>query len=142
MENKKTKILIIDDNEIIRIMFSNIFWLHGLDDTFELNTVARVDEALKQIDDSSTRPDIIFMGLVMPLEKGGKITPSVEAGFTIIKHVKENPELSRTRIIVLSGYQDAEFQQKALDMGVERYLKKSENMPQDILEVIRSLRIT
>ncbi len=139
MENKKIKILIIDDNEIIRMMFSNIFWLHGLDDTYELNTVARVDEALKQIDDPSSRPDIIFMGLVMPLEKGGKITPSVEAGFTIIKHIKESSELSRIRIIVLSGYQDAEFKQKALDMGVERYLKKSESMPQDILELIRSL---
>lgn len=140
MENKKTKILIIDDNEIIRMMFSNIFWLHGLDDAYEIGTVARVDEALKQIDDPTTSPDIIFMGLVMPFEKGGKVTPSVEAGFTIIKHIKENPALSRIRIIVLSGYQDAEFKQKALDMGVERYLKKSESMPQDILELIRSLR--
>ena len=140
MENKKTKILVIDDNEIVRMMFSNIFWLHGLDDTYELSTVGRVDEAQKQIEDLSTRPDIIFMGLVMPFETGGKITPSVEAGFKIIKQVKENSELSRIRIIVLSGYQDVEFQQKALDMGVERYLKKSESMPQDILEVIRSLR--
>jgi CheY-like chemotaxis protein len=140
MENKKTKILIIDDNEIIRMMFSNIFWLHGLDDTYELSTVGRADEAQKQIENPSTCPDIIFMGLVMPLEKDGKVTPSVEAGFTIIKQVKENPKLSHIRIIVLSGYQDAEFQQKALDMGVERYLKKSESMPQDILELIRSLR--
>lgn len=140
MENKKTKILIIDDNEIIRMMFSNIFWLHGLDDTYELGTVGRVDEALERIADTSTRPDIIFMGLVMPFEKGGKVTPSAEAGFSIIKRVKEDAELSRIRIIILSGYQDTEYQQKALEMGAERYLKKSESMPQDILEVIRSLR--
>lgn len=139
MEAKKTKILLIDDNDIIRIMFSNIFGLHGLDEQFELTTVARVEEARMRLDDPATRPDVIFMGLVMPFEKDGRTVTSAEAGFSVLKEVKENATLSYIRIIILSGYQDEEFQKKALEMGAERYLKKSESMPQDILEVIRSL---
>lgn len=142
MDEHKIKILLVDDNEIIRMMFSNIFWLHGLDDQYSLTTAARINEARALIDDPATRPDFVFMGIVMPIEKEGRMVVSAEAGFMLLKHIKENPEFATIRVIILSGYNDAAFQKKALEMGAERYLNKSENMPQDIIEVVRSLRRT
>lgn len=139
MNERKIKILLVDDNEIIRIMFSNIFWLHGLDDKYSLATALRIEEARALIDDPATRPDFVFMGLVMPMEKEGKTVVSAEAGFSLLKHIRENLELTSVRVIILSGYNDIELQKKALEMGAERYLNKSESMPQDIIEVIRSL---
>ena len=73
MEQPKKKILLVDDNEIIRLMFANIFWLHGLDDKYELTTVSSMSEASVFIANPATRPNIIFTGLVMPFEKNGKI---------------------------------------------------------------------
>ena len=84
MEPHKKKILLIDDNEIVRLMFSNVFWLHGLDDKYELTTVGRIEEAYIFITNPATRPHIIFTGLVMPFEKNGRVETSAEAGFSLL----------------------------------------------------------
>lgn len=136
--DKKVKVLLVDDNEIIRMLFSNIFWLHGLDDQYELATVSRIEDARTQIDDPNTRPDIIFTGLVMPFEKGGKVSPSAEAGFSLISYIKQNPALSHIRVIVFSGYSDDALKEKSLALGAEQYLRKDENIPQDIINIIRA----
>lgn len=138
MEQQKKKILLIDDNEIVRLMFSNVFWLHGLDDKYELNTVGTIDEGLVFISNTSTRPDIIFTGLVMPFKKDGKMETTAEAGFSILKSIKENPETKSIRVIIFSGYNEEDYRAKALGLGAEMYLQKGENMPQDLIKIINS----
>lgn len=138
MEQSKKKILLIDDNEIVRLMFSNIFWLHGLNDEYELNTVGTIREAWTFIENYSTSPDIIFTGLVMPFEKDGKIETSAEAGFSLLKKLKADPLTQKIRIIIFSGFSEEEYRTQALALGAEMFLKKGENMPQDLIEIIRS----
>lgn len=138
MESPKKKILLIDDNEIVRLMFSNVFWLHGLDDKYELNTVGRIDEGWVFINNPSARPDIIFMGLVMPFEKDGKIETSAEAGFSTLKKLKGSSETSPIRVIIFSSYNEEAYREQALALGAEMYLKKGENMPQDLIQIINS----
>ncbi|MDO8604692.1 MAG: response regulator [bacterium] len=138
MEMQKKKILLIDDNEIVRLMFSNVFWLHGLDDKYALTTVGNMREAFVFIENPATKPDIIFTGLVMPFEKDGKIETSAEAGFSLLKRLKETPATQAIRVIVFSGYNEDEYRTQALELGAEMYLKKGENMPQDIIDIIRS----
>lgn len=138
MEPHKKKILLIDDNEIVRLMFSNIFWLHGLDDKYELTTVGSTEEALVFIANQATRPNIIFTGLVMPFIKNGKKETSAEAGFSLLKRVKSDPETSSIRVIIFSGYNEEEYRAQAIDLGAEMYLKKGENLPQDIIQIISS----
>lgn len=139
MDAQKKKILLIDDNEVIRLIFSNVFWLHGLDDKYELTTVSHVEEALSLIGDTETRPDIIFTGLVMPFLKNGKTETSAEAGFSLIKTLKENSETKAIRIVVFSSYDEQEYREQALALGAEMYIKKGENMPDDLIKIIRSL---
>lgn len=139
MNAPKKKILLIDDNEIVRLMFSNVFWLHGLDDNYELNTVGTIEEAFVFIDNPSTRPEIIFSGLVMPFMKDGKKETTAEAGFSLLKHVKDNPETQSIRFVIFSGYVEEEYKNKALGLGAEMYLQKGENMPQDLIKVIKDL---
>jgi len=138
MEQPKKKILLVDDNEIIRLMFANIFWLHGLDDKYELTTVSSMSEASVFIANPATRPNIIFTGLVMPCEKNGKIETSAEAGFSLLKRIKTDPETQSIRVVVFSGYDEDEYRTQALALGAEAYLTKGENMPQDLLQLIRS----
>ena len=138
MEQKKKKILLIDDNEIVRLMFSNVFWLHGLNDDYELNTVGTIGEAWGFINKESERPDVIFTGLVMPFEKDGKIETSPEAGFSLLKKVKADPSTQSIRVIIFSSFNDEAYRTQALALGAEMYLRKGENMPQDLIEIIRS----
>ncbi|MBI5078378.1 MAG: response regulator [Candidatus Yonathbacteria bacterium] len=138
MESRKKKLLLIDDNEIVRLMFSNVFWLHRLDDKYELTTVGRIEEALVFIENPATRPDIIFMGLVMPFVNNGKTETSAEAGFSMLKRIKNDPQTKAIRIVIFSSYNEEEYREKALALGAEMYLKKDENMPQDILKIINS----
>ena len=136
--NNKVKVLLVDNNEVIRMIFSNIFWLHGLDDHYDLATVARIENARTLIDDPETRPAIVFTGLVMPFEKDGRISTSAEAGLSLLSYIKQNPILKDIRVIIFSGYDDAELKEKAISLGAEQYLKKDENMPQDIVSIIRA----
>jgi CheY-like chemotaxis protein len=139
MESRKKKLLLIDDNEIVRLMFSNVFWLHGLDDKYDLTTVGSTEEAMVFVENPATRPDIIFMGLVMPFQKNGKTETSAEAGFSMLKRIKSDPQTKQTRIVIFSSFNEEEYRAQALALGAEMYLKKDENMPQDILKIIRAL---
>ncbi len=138
MEAPKKKILLIDDNEIVRLMFSNVFWLHGLDDKYELNTVGSIGEAFVFIENPTTKPDIIFTGLVMPFEKDGKKETSAEAGFSLLRRIKGDPATQSIRIVIFSGYNEQEYREQAISLGAEMYLQKGENMPQDLIQIIRS----
>ncbi|MEK7148696.1 MAG: response regulator [Patescibacteria group bacterium] len=139
MESRKKKLLLVDDNEVVRMMFTNIFWLHGLDDKYDLTTVDNTEEAMVFVENPATRPDVIFMGLVMPFEKNGKIETSAEAGFSMLKRIKSDPQTKSIRVIIFSSYNEKEYGAQALQLGAEMYLKKDENMPQDILKIISSL---
>ncbi len=138
MEHKKIRILLVDDNEVIRIMFRNIFWLRGLDDDYELTTVHSIHEAEAFLIDPKKIPHIVFTGLVMPFTKGSNTTTSAEAGFTLLERIKSDPALSFVKVIIFSSYEDESFRQKALALGAYQYLYKKESLPQDIIETIRS----
>lgn len=140
MEPQKKKILLIDDNEIVRLMFLNVFWLHGLNDNYELTAIGQIEEAEKFLSSPAMRPDIIFTGLVMPFtNKDGKVETSAEAGFALLKRIKENPETKSIRVIIFSSFDEEWYGEQSLALGAEKYLKKSESMPQDIIELLRSL---
>lgn len=141
MEQKK-KILLIDDNEVVRLMFSNVFWLHGLNEKYELVTLARTSEAEILLTNPALRPDIIFMGLVMPFSKNGRTETTAEAGFSILKRIKDDPETKSIRVIIFSSYDEEEYRAQALALGAEMYLRKEENMPQDLIKVIESFNNT
>lgn len=140
-EQHPKKLLLIDDNEIVRILFSNLFWLHGLDEKYELTVVSHVNEAEEIINNPITRPDIIFTGLVMPFIKDGKKETSPEAGFSLLKKIKNNSETKNIAVIIFSSYAEQNYQDQALALGAKMYLKKSENMPQDLINIISSLDI-
>lgn len=139
MNEQRKKLLLIDDNEVVRIMFSNLFWLHGLDEKYELKAISQLEEAEPLITNPATRPDIIFTGLVMPFKKNGKTETSPEAGFSLLKRVKQDPETKNISVVIFSSYNEKEYQEQALALGAEMYLQKSENMPRDLINTISCL---
>ncbi len=138
MEQQKKRILLVDDNEVMRILFKNIFWIHGLSNEYELATVSNIHEAEEVLTNPEKIPHIIFTGLVMPFTKDGDTITSAEAGFTLLKRIKNDPTLSSVKVIIFSGYEDESFHKEALSLGADQYLHKKESMPQDIIWAIVS----
>src|SRR3989338_2475290 len=139
--DKKIKILLIDDDELIRIYFRDVFWIHGLEYKYELLLADNVKKAEEIINNKETRPQIIFLDLVMPIEHDGKIITTPEAGMETLKKIKSDPETKNIKVIVFSGQKDEKFQEEAKRLGAETYLIKGDNLPKELAEFVEKISV-
>ena len=138
-KEKKVNILMVDEDEYTKIFFKDIFWLHGLDEKFELTMVNSAGEAEKILKDKKDEITCVFFDLVMSVEKDGRSKKTPEGGLAFLKSIKDNPELKKVKMITLSTFDVAEYEKKAKDQGVDMFLHKSEMLPQDFVEVLNKL---
>lgn len=136
-QTKKQKLLLVDDNELTRIYFREVFWLHGLEYNFELTMAESLEQATGIIQNPLTRPEIIFLGLVMPIKVGGHTVTTPEAGFNLLRQVKNDPELKHIKVYIFSAFDNSEYKETAKNLGAEAYLVKGQNLPGDILNFIK-----
>ena len=132
----KIKILLIDNSEMLRIYFRDVFWVHGLEEKYELTTVQSITQGEKIITDLETRPALVFLDLMLPSEEGGRL--SVEASLMFIERMKTNPEFKNIKIVVFTAHSDPVFERKTKKIGVDGYLKKEEFMPKDIVDFVNN----
>ena len=137
--SQKTKILLVDDDEMVRIYFRDIFWIHGMDEKYELNIVDNLKKANEIIDNPETRPNILFLDLVMPMETNGRTVISPEAGFNLLKKIKSDANLKNIKVIVFSGHTEEALQKEAEKLGAETYLRKGSNLPKELVEFVEKI---
>lgn len=137
--DEKINILLVDDNEVIRIFFKDIFWLHGLSNQFHLEIASGVDEALAILRDAEKKIDVVFLDLVMPFKKDGKEITTSEAGLSVLRTVKNDPNMKHVKVIVFSGYTDKKDIEEAKKSGADMYLAKEEHLPQDLIKIFDGL---
>lgn len=135
----KINILLVDDNEVIRIFFKDIFWLHGLEGQFHLEIASGVDEAWSILHDPAKKIDVAFLDLVMPLKRDGKEITTSEAGLSILKGIKTDEQLKHIKVIIFSGYTDKKDIEEAKKSGADMYLAKEEHLPQDLIKIFDGL---
>ena len=136
-ETKKQKLLLVDDNELTRIYFREIFWLHGLEYRFDLIMAETLEQAQQIVENPGTRPDIIFLGLVMPIKIGKHTVTTPEAGFTLLRIIKTSPQLKKIKVFIFSAFDKAEYKEAAKKLGADAYLVKGENLPGDLLNFMK-----
>ncbi|HVM76987.1 MAG TPA: response regulator [Candidatus Paceibacterota bacterium] len=137
-DERKTKILLVDDEEIIRLYFQDIFWIYNLENHCELALAASLDEAEALIFNPATRPDILFLDLSLPQAGGGVVLPP-ERSFQLLEKIKKDAATTALRVFVFSGHSEEEIEKEALAKGAERFIHKAENLPQDLVEVVKTL---
>lgn len=118
------KLLIADDEEDTRIGIRSIIaWQeHGIEICGEAKNGK---EALELIE--RTAPDIILVDIRMPIVDGLRVIESLyKSG-------------SATKAIVLSGYDDFTYAQKAMELGASEYLLKP-CRPKKILETVLKVK--
>lgn len=136
---KKIKILLVDDDEMVRIYFRDIFWIHGLDNKYEFNVAENIEKAEKIIGEPQNRPDLMFLDLTMPIEKDGRVSVSPEAGLKFLEKIKNDPSLKKIKVIVFSGHSEPALQYQAKQLGAENYLIKGNNLPMELITFVEKM---
>ena len=119
------RVIIVDDEEKIRGGIAHLFPWNQMG--FQvIGTFANGREALEYVKENSV--DVVFSDIRMPIMDG-------------LEMAGRMMEVSSTKIILFSGYQDFEYARKALRSGVSDYLLKPVKYEelQDCLTRIREL---
>ena len=120
MEPKK--ILIADDNENIREALTYLLE----DEGYKLWMAKDGAEALKEV--RSVRPDILFLDIMMPEMNG----------YDVCRIIKNDPELSKTYVIMLTAKGQVAEQERGREVGADEYIVKPFS-PMEILSKIKKL---
>lgn len=118
-----TTILIVDDEEILRKIYSDRLTFEG----FQVDTAANGEEALTKI--QTTVPNLILLDILMP-----KLN-----GLQVLEKLNTVPAWKAIPVIVLSNVANDENIKKALTLGAKDYLLKTNFSPNEIINKIKTL---
>lgn len=121
----KTRILVVDDDQAIRVGLKKIFESQG----FEVDLASDGFGAGRLL--VLKKPDVVILDLVMPGMDG----------FEVCKYIKKAEGLKHTKIIILTGYPSKENIAKAKRSGAHRCLAKPLDNDSIVKEVQKLLHI-
>lgn len=76
-----------------------------------------------------SRPQVILLDLMMPSMNG----------FDVLKQLKANDSTKDIPVIVFTALADENKKKTAMDLGAEEYMVKSEVLPVDVVEKVKSI---
>jgi DNA-binding response OmpR family regulator len=116
------KILVADDEPNIVAALEFLLRRNG----FEVMTARNGEEALRLVE--SAAPDLVLLDVMMP----------VRSGYEVCRRIRERPEWSRIKIVMLSAKgRDAEVN-KGLALGADLYITKPFST-RDLVEKVKGL---
>jgi CheY-like chemotaxis protein len=120
------KIAIVDDEVHIRALLEQS--LEDLEEDYgvEILIATNGQEGLELI--QSERPDLVFLDVMMPMMNG----------YDVCKAVSGDPELQKTKVILLTAKGQEADRERGLALGAERYMTKPFD-PDELLEVAKGI---
>ena len=141
-KNKKTKILIIDSDEMMRIYFRDIFWIHGRSKDYEISLASSLDEAEKIVFDKVTCPDSVFLE-IMTLSKKNHISAfEIAKCIEFVAKIKNNKDMNSVKVILYSNYKDEALKENLSKIGIDGFLVKGESTPKEIIAYVDKIHGT
>ena len=120
MSTSPKKVLILEDEPALNKVVSNKLRASG----YEVLSLTDGTDAISFI--KKKKPDLILLDLVMP-----KID-----GFTVLKELKDDPELKDIVVIVLSNLSQDTDVDSVLALGAKEFLVKSDTPLSIVLEMV------
>ena len=118
-----SKILIVEDNESVRLVLSTRLERSGFE-------VAQAEDGFVGLDEAKRfRPDLVLLDLLMP---------EVD-GFEFLKHFQDKDRYPRSKVIVFSNSGNKEDTDKALALGAHRFAVKAGTSIKDLHSMIEEL---
>ena len=123
MQNKKIKILIIEDDFFLLSMYAAKFNLENFEVIIAEDGEKGLKLAFKEL------PDVILLDIFLPKKNG----------FDVLKELKSDESAKKIPVILLTNLsQKAEIEQ-GLSLGAEDYLIKAHFMPSEVVEKIKKV---
>lgn len=124
-EFKKTKILVVDDEERNRRLMSAILKNYG----YVYETAINGVEALEKTE--TFQPDLIFLDIMMPEMDG----------YEVCKRLKENPATQHIPVVIITALMEREAMLKGLEAGANDFLLKPVDPAEVAIRAKNLLRI-
>ena len=117
------KILFVEDDPFLIDIYSTKLGEAGFD-------VVIVKDGAQVLEKSKkNKPKLIVLDIVLPHVDG----------WQILKQIKEEPSLKKTKVLILSNLSQKEEVEKGMGLGADKYLIKSDHTPTQVLEEIKKL---
>lgn len=117
----KKKILLVEDDTGLANVYASRLQMEG----FDVKLVTNGEEALTAA--LEYKPDLVLLDAMMP-----KIS-----GFDVLDILRNTPETTNVRIIMLTALSQAKDKERAESLGADDYLVKSQVVISDVVERIR-----
>ena len=125
-DEKKTKVLIVDDDKFLIGMYAVKFQTKG----FEVDSAVGSVEALKKLHAGST-PDILLLDIIMPVMDGIELLGTIR---------KENLVPNATIIMLTNESQSSQIE-KAKELRADGYIVKASSIPSEVLEEVTKIHL-
>ncbi|MEK7568920.1 MAG: response regulator [Patescibacteria group bacterium] len=122
MNERKKKILIVEDDEDISRIYDIKFSHEGYDTILAKSG----EEVLEKI--LNERPDLIMLDLMLPKKDG----------FMVIEEIKKNQEVKNTPILVISNLGQKSDEDRVIALGANGYIVKVRCSTQEVVDKAKS----
>ncbi len=122
-KRKSPKILLVDDDRILAEMYRERLEIAG----YNVEVSHNGESGLAKI--NHLKPDIIILDLMMP-----KLS-----GYEVLSTIKSDPDLKDTPVIVFSALMRDASRDKAMEIGANNYLIKSEVLPRQLIKKVDAI---
>lgn len=123
MTDKKTKVLIIEDEEMLVNMYISKFEKEG----YEIEKALNGREGLEKV--KSYNPEIILLDVIMPEMDG----------FMVLKQLKSETSTKNIPVIMLTNLGQEEDIEKGEKLGVKDYLVKANLTPSQVVDKVKEV---
>ncbi|HYC79411.1 MAG TPA: response regulator [Candidatus Binatia bacterium] len=123
MEPSQTRILIVEDEEILLTALSEELKQEGFQVTGAKDGVEGVEKV------KSEKPDLVLLDLVMPRLDG----------IGALKQMKDDPEIKDIPVVILTNLSDYDKISDALSLGAMDYLVKANYRLEELVNKIKTV---
>lgn len=116
-------ILIVEDDKFLRELIAEKLESEG----YKTSEAIDGEEGMKKI--TKEKPDLVLLDLILP---------GID-GFEILSRIKDNPELAKIPVVILSNLGQKEEVERGLKMGAVDYMIKAHFTPREIIDKIKKI---
>ncbi|MFO7807330.1 MAG: response regulator [Candidatus Moraniibacteriota bacterium] len=121
-ENKKTVLLVEDDNFISEI-YNTKLELEG----FKVEVSMDGEEAVKKF--KKINPDVVLLDVYLPKKDG----------WEVLEEIKQQEYFDKSKVLMLTNLGEKEQVEKARSFGVEDYFVKASYTPDEVVEKVKDI---
>ncbi len=134
---KDLRIILIEDEPTLLALYS--FGLKKLGDVLTASTKLDALQLLQSQADAQSKVSVILLDLILPGDHTAALKFSDRVGFEVLEWIRQQKWYELVPVIIMTNLDSAEDRQLAETLGANGYIVKSNVVPRQIIEEIRSV---